>query len=82
MKLRPLHDWVVIERKELDRSLLMLPNQLSNKGDVIAVGSKVKEIAVGDVVQFNRYAGLEVSNQGNTVIFINEAEILVILETC
>ncbi len=75
MKLRPLHDWVVIEREKPVEGLLWVPDTLVNCGTVTAVGPKVKEISVGHKVQFNPYAGLEVSAHGQTRLFINESEI-------
>lgn len=59
LKLRPLHDWLVIEREPEVTELkgLVIPGSPSNRGTVIAVGSKVKDVSVGDCVQFNAYAG-------------------------
>lgn len=78
MKLKPLHDWVVVSRDKVIFEKLWLPEQLSNKGEVIAIGPKVAELSVGDKIQFNPYAGLEVSMQGETFIFINELEVIFI----
>ncbi|EPA0435814.1 co-chaperone GroES [Vibrio cholerae] len=75
MKLRPLHDWVVIERDKPVEGLLWVPFTPVNRGTVIATGPKVKEISVGHKVQFNPYAGLEVTFQNQRKLFINEAEI-------
>lgn len=75
MKLRPLHDWVVIERDKPVEGLLWVPDKPVNRGTVTAIGPKVKEISVGYQVQFNPYAGLEVKTHGQTRLFINESEI-------
>lgn len=75
MKLRPLHDWVVIERDKAVDGLLWVPDKPTNRGIVIAVGPKVKEVSIGHQVQFNPYAGLEITAHGQTWLFINEAEI-------
>ncbi|EHD2239405.1 TPA: co-chaperone GroES [Vibrio vulnificus] len=80
MKLRPLHDWVVIQRDERPRSLLWTPDKPANTGEVVAVGPQVKEVAVGARIQFNPYAGLDVTANGHTWLFINEAEISVIFD--
>ncbi|MBY8161417.1 co-chaperone GroES [Vibrio fluvialis] len=80
MKLRPLHDWVVIERDKPVESLLWIPDIPVNRGTVTAIGPKVKEVSVGHQVQFNPYAGLEVIAHGQTWLFINEAEVLIILK--
>lgn len=75
MKLRPLHDWVVIVRDAPVTSALWVHERLSNQGNVVAVGPKVKDVLVGDCVQFNRYSGFEVVGQGCALLFVNEAEI-------
>ncbi|MBY7811432.1 co-chaperone GroES [Vibrio fluvialis] len=75
MKLRPLHDWVVIERDKPVEGLLWIPDIPVNRGTVTATGPKVKEVSVGHQVQFNPYSGLEVACNGQTWLFINEAEI-------
>ncbi|WP_337162742.1 co-chaperone GroES [Vibrio fluvialis] len=75
MKLRPLHDWVIIERDKLVDGLLWVPEKPTNQGRVIAVGPKVKEVSVGHQVQFNPYSGLDVACNDQTWLFINEAEI-------
>lgn len=75
MKFKPLHDWVVVVRSDPVTSALWTPEQLSNQGKVVAIGPKVKEVSVGDSVQFNPYSGLEVTADEQTVLFINEAEI-------
>ena len=79
MKFKPLHDWVVIIRRDPVTSALWIPESLSNQGNVVAVGPKVKDVSVGDSVQFNPYSGLEVTTDEHTVLFINEAEISIIL---
>lgn len=78
MKLRPLHDWVVIERDKPVEGLLWVSDKPVNRGTVTAIGPKVKEVSVGDQVQFNPYSGLEITAHGQTWLFINEAEILFI----
>lgn len=75
MKLRPLHDWIVIERDKPVDGLLWVPDRPVNRGTVNAIGPKVKEVSVGHEVQFNPYAGLEVTSHGQAWLFINEAEI-------
>ncbi|KDM89668.1 hypothetical protein [Photobacterium galatheae] len=79
MKLRPLHDWVVVERESVrsegnDISISSLP---SNQGRVIAVGQFVRGLKKGDKVQFNAYAGYVLYSQSCTVTLIKEADILV-----
>lgn len=79
MKLRPLHDWVIIKRDKPLESLLWIPDKPGNTGEVVAVGPQVKEVAIGARIQFNPYAGLDVTANGHTWLFINEAEISFVL---
>ncbi len=78
MKLRPLHDWVVIERDKPVEGLLWVPDKPVNRGSVTAIGPRVKEVSVGHQVQFNPYAGLELIVQGQSWLFINEIEVMII----
>ncbi|EIN5950596.1 co-chaperone GroES [Vibrio cholerae] len=79
MKLRPLHNWVIIKRDKPLESLLWIPDKPGNTGEVVAVGPQVKEVAIGARIQFNPYAGLDVTANGHTWLFINEAEISFVL---
>lgn len=79
MKFRPLHDWVVIVRTSPVTSNLWLQEKPSSQGEVIAIGPRVREVSVGDLVQFNAYSGLDVTAKQKTVLFINESEISFIL---
>ncbi|GHZ32419.1 GroES family chaperonin [Vibrio cholerae] len=79
MKLRPLHDWIIIKRDKPLESLLWVPDKPGNTGEVVAIGPRVVEVNVGARVQFNPYAGLDVTAAGNTWLFINEAEISFVL---
>ncbi len=75
MKLRPLHDWVVIERDKSVDSLLWVPDIPVNRGSVTAIGPKVNGVSIGDRVQFNPYCGLEVIYELKTFLFVYEFEI-------
>lgn len=76
MKLKPLHDWVVIEcdPAQSEEKGFFLPSSPSNQGKVLAVGPKVKEIESGDRVRFNPYAGLVVTGEVS-VTFVHEIDI-------
>lgn len=39
MKLRPLHDWVIIKRDKPLESLLWIPDKPGNTGEVVALAS-------------------------------------------
>uniref|UniRef100_UPI003F588DFD hypothetical protein n=1 Tax=Vibrio cholerae TaxID=666 RepID=UPI003F588DFD len=47
MKLRPLHDWVIIKRDKPLESLLWVPDKPGNTGEVVAIGAEVVEVNVG-----------------------------------
>lgn len=80
MKLKPLHDWVVIERQpvQTEENGFFFPSSPSNQGKVLAVGPLVKEIEPGDRVRFNPYAGLVVTGEVS-VTFVHEADVVGLL---
>ncbi len=98
MNIRPLHDRVVIRRLEEERTSaggIVIPDSATEKpmmGEVVAVGSgKVAEdgsvrpmgVAVGDRVLFGKYAGTEVTIEGQEVVVMREDDIMgvVVAET-
>lgn len=78
MKLKPLHDWVVIERDpvQIEEKGFFLPSSPSNQGKVLAVGPLVKEIEPGDRVRFNPYAGFVIQAAEMTVSVIRPVDIV------
>jgi co-chaperonin GroES (HSP10) len=81
----------VLVKKELAKQVtgsLLVPDeakksgQLCLKGEIIAVGSKVEHVSVGDIVFFSNYAGqflqLEDSFDDPDLIVMREDEILAI----
>ncbi|MEI8634743.1 co-chaperone GroES [Vibrio sp. PP-XX7] len=80
MKLKPLHDWVVIVRdaKPAELNGLWRPDTPSNQGTVIAVGPLVQELEPGDRVQFNRYAGVVLSGAID-VTMVHEVDVFGII---
>ncbi|MHB8053921.1 MAG: co-chaperone GroES [Candidatus Aminicenantales bacterium] len=94
MKISPLHDRVLlkrIEEKEVKRGSIIIPDTAKEKpqeAEVIAVGKgrttdegKVIPLAVkvGDKVLIGKYAGTEVTIEGEEHIILREEEILAIL---
>ncbi len=64
MKIKPLKERVVVKysSEELEKTPggIYVPDvakEKPQKGEVIAVGSEVKEVKVGDTVLFDKYAG-------------------------
>ena len=91
MKIRPLHDRVVVKRMEEERTSaggIVIPDSATEKpaeGEVIAVGNgKVNEagevrapdVKVGDKVLFGKYSGTEIKVDGDEVLIMREDDIL------
>ena len=95
VKLRPLHDRVLIKRLEEQderHGSIIIPDSAKEKpqeGKVIAVGSgrvteegKTLALAVkaGDRILFGKYSGSEVKIDGEELLIMKEEDILGILE--
>lgn len=95
MKIRPLHDRVVVKRVEEEQkteSGLYIPDTAKEKpiqGDVVAVGDgkvldngEKRPMAVkeGDRVIFAKYAGTEIDAGGETVLVMREDDIMGVVQ--
>ena len=95
MKIKPLHDRVIVKRIEEDSTSkggIIIPDSAKEKpaqGEVIAVGGgKVLDdgktapmnVKAGDRVLFSKYAGNEVKLEGEEFLIMREDDILGILE--
>jgi chaperonin GroES len=95
MKVRPLHDRVVVKRteeKEMVRGGIVIPDTAKEKpqeGEVVAVGSGKKkddgsrvamDVKVGDRVLFGKYSGTEIKIDGEEYLMMREEDILGILD--
>jgi chaperonin GroES len=95
MKLRPLHDRILVERLEegeQKKGGIIIPDSAKEKpqrGSVIASGNgkrledgKVAPLDVkpGDQILFGKYSGSEVSVDGKEYLIMREDEVLAILE--
>lgn len=95
MKIRPLHDRVLVKRLEEERktaSGIVIPDAAAEKpdqGEIIAVGSgkiledgKVRPPAVkaGDRVLFGKYAGQTVKIDGEELLVLREEDIVAVVE--
>lgn len=95
MKIRPLHDRVVIRREEEETKSaggIVLPGSATEKpsrGSVVAVGKgKVNEngdvrpldVKEGDTVIFGPYAGSTVKLDGEELLIMSESDILAVAE--
>lgn len=96
MKIRPLHDRVVVRRKEEEATTasgIVLPGSAKekpNQGEVIAVGTgrvldsgdvRPLDVKVGDVVVFGKYAGSDtIEVDGEELVILSESDIKAIVE--
>ncbi|GAB4172657.1 MAG: co-chaperone GroES [Wenzhouxiangellaceae bacterium] len=95
MKLRPLHDRVIVKRLEEERTSpggIVIPDTAAEKpirGEVLAVGNgKILEdgskreldVKVGDKVLFGKYAGTEVKVDGEELLVMREDDIMAVIE--
>ncbi len=95
MKLRPLHDRVIIKREEEEQKTaggIVLPGTATEKpsrGEVVAVGTgkvlsngevKTLDVKVGDKVLFGKFSGSEVEVNGEELLVMREDEIMAVIE--
>jgi len=95
MKIRPLHDRVIIKRMEEERTSpggIVIPDAAAEKpiqGEVIAVGNgthlengevRPLDVKKGDKVLYGKYSGTEVKIDGEDLLVVKESEILAVLE--
>ena len=91
MKIRPLHDRVVVKRVEEERKSpggIVIPDNAAEKpdqGEVIAVGNgKILEdgtvrpldVKVGDRILFGKYSGSTVKMEGEEYLVMREDDIM------
>jgi chaperonin GroES len=94
MKLRPLHDRLVVERSdatEKERNGIIIPDSAKEKpqqGNVIAVGNGKRledgtliplDVKVGDRILFGKYGGSEITVDGHDYLILREDEVLAVL---
>ncbi|MCG2837460.1 co-chaperone GroES [Photobacterium sp. WH77] len=62
MKLRPLHDWGLVEPEpfRFEDKGFVIPSPPSNQGRVKAIGPLAKGVECGDLIRFNPYGAFEV----------------------
>jgi chaperonin GroES len=95
MKIRPLHDRVLVERAQEETKTaggILIPDSATEKpvrGKIIAVGKgkaldsgevRPLQVKVGDEVLFNKYSGNEVKMDGQTYLMMREEDILGVIE--
>lgn len=95
MKIRPLHDRVIIKRIEEEDTTkggIIIPDSAKEKpseGKVVAVGKgkvldngdiQALEVKKGDKVLFGKYAGTEIKVEGTEHLIMREDDIIAVVE--
>ena len=95
MKIRPLHDRVIVKRLEEDRTSpggIVIPDTAAEKpvqGKIVAVGKgKILEngqvrpcdVKVGDKILFGKYSGTEVKVDGEELVVMREEDVMAVIE--
>jgi chaperonin GroES len=95
MKIRPLHDRVVIRRTEEERTSpggIVIPDSATEKpikGEVVAVGKgkllesgevRALDLKKGDKVLFGKYSGTEVKVEGEELLVMREDDVMAVIE--
>ena len=86
MNFQPLGNRVLVERLEeatKTASGIIIPDNAKEKpsqGKVVAVSSKVENIAMGDTVVFGKYAGNELTLDGTAYLVIDADDLLGIIK--
>lgn len=95
MKIRPLHDRVVVQRLEEERKTaggIVIPDSATEKpvrGKIVAAGPgksidngdvRALAVKVGDVVLFGKYSGTEVKVAGQDLVVMREDDIMGVIE--
>ena len=96
MKMRPLHDRVIVKRLEQERTSpggIVIPDSATEKpvqGKVVAVGNgkilddgKVRplDVKVGDKILFGKYSGTEVKMDGDDLVVMREEDVMAIIDS-
>ena len=95
MKLRPLHDRVIVKRLENETTTasgIVLPDSAAEKpdqGEILAVGADKKNdkgelspmsVQVGDRVLFGKYSGQTVKVDGEELLVMKEDDLFAVVE--
>lgn len=95
MKVRPLHDRVLVERIEAESKTaggIIIPDTAKEKpaeGRVVSVGAGARDedgdrialdVKVGDRVLFAKWGGTEVKVDGKELVILKESDILAVIE--
>ena len=95
MNIRPLHDRVLVEREEEERTSaggIVIPDTATEKpirGKVVATGKgkilddgtvRPLDVKVGDKVLFGKYSGTEIKIDGDELLVMREDDLMAVIE--
>lgn len=95
VKIRPLHDRVVIRRYDEERKSaggIVIPDNATEKpvrGEIVALGAgkplengdvRAIDLKIGDVVLFGKYSGTEIKIDGEELVVMREDDIMAVVE--
>ena len=96
MKIRPLHDRVMVRRVEEDERSsggIIIPDTAKEKpmqGKVVAAGTGARDdngkvmpldVKKGDTILFGKWSGTEVTVEGEELLIMKESDIMGIIES-
>ena len=96
MKIRPLHDRVIVKRLDEERTSpggIVIPDSAAEKpsqGKIISVGKgKILEngnvrpldVKAGDKILFGKYSGTEVKVDGEDLLVMREEDVMAVIES-
>ena len=95
MKIRPLHDRLIVKREAEERKSpggIVIPDTATEKptfGKVIAVGKgkvlengevRAPDVKTGDKILFGKYSGTEVKVDGEEFVVMREEDVMAVVE--
>ena len=95
MKIRPLHDRVIVKRLEEERVSaggIVIPDSAAEKpvqGKIVAVGKgkiledgsvRALDVKIGDKILFGKYSGTEVKVDGEELLVMREEDLVAVIE--
>ncbi len=95
MKIRPLHDRVLVKRIDSDAKSaggIIIPDTAQEKpmeGEIVAVGPGVRgedgevhplDVKKGDRVLFGKWSGTEVTLDGDELLIMKESDVMAVME--
>jgi chaperonin GroES len=95
MKIRPLHDRVIVKRLDEEKTSpggILIPDTAAEKpvqGKIVAVGKgkiledgqvRALDVKIGDKILFGKYSGTEVKVDGEDLVVMREEDVMAVIE--